>query len=441
MSILSSQTVLDEHALCSPCVACRLPLPILPKLAERGGQAWHCTRCDTIHHGILIEDVCAEVAANVRSVEPNSTLALRSCEIHVPRGEATKPLPVRDAVHCSLETLASRELDDAIARGVQLVVKSEGPPLLDSIKRHGASPYDASTEARFVEEYDESQLQVELLVESLEQGRSIELEAPASLTRDSLAQMSEDMDLFVRLGINPPERDYRGKHSLHVAMLAASIGANMGWDEKVLVDLGVGCLLHDIGMIRIPDGLYKNDRILDADEFGEIARHPIHTFDLIAEHCPDVSLASRMVAYQIHERCNGSGYPRNRQGFMIHQAAKVAAVADVYVALVSPRLHRPALMPYYAVEHLIYGVKNGQFDSSVVRALLKTISLFPIGSYLKLADQRVARVIRANLEHYGRPVVEIWSPDKLDQAPEVVDLSENSQIVIQGPVPRLEQVE
>ncbi|MCH8840613.1 MAG: HD domain-containing protein [Planctomycetes bacterium] len=356
------------------------------EISKKGGQAWHCTRCDTIHHGILIEDVCAEVAANLRSEEPNSTLALRSCEIHGPRGEATKPLPVREAVHCSLETLASRELDDAIARGVQLAVRPQGPPLLDSIKRHGASPYDASTEARFVEEYDESQLQLELLVESLEQGRSIELEAPASLTRDSLAQMSEDMDLFVRLGINPPERDYRGKHSLHVAMLAASIGANMGWDEKALLDLGVGCLLHDIGMIRIPDGLYKNDRILDADEFDEIARHPLHTFDFITEQCPDVSLTSRMVAYQIHERCNGSGYPRNRQASMIHQAAKVAAVADVYVALVSPRRHRPALMPYYAVEHLIYGVKNGQFDSSVVRALLRTVSLFPIGSYLKLAD-------------------------------------------------------
>jgi hypothetical protein len=50
-------------------------------------------------------------------------------------------------------------------------------------------------------------------------------------------------------------------------------------------------------------------------------------------------------------------------------------------------------------------------------------------------------VIRANLEHYGRPVVEIWLPDKLDQESEVVDLSENSQIIIQGPVSRLEQVE
>ncbi len=439
MSTQSSQTVLDEHAICSPCVACRLPLPILPKLVERGGQAWHCTCCDTIHHGILIRDVPAEVAANVRSAEPSLASSLRSRDIHAPRGEATKPLPVRDAVHCSLETLASRELDDAIARGVPLAVRPQGPPLLDSIKRHEASPYDASTEARFVDEYDESQLQVELLVESLEQGRPVELEAPESVTRDSLAQMSEDMDMFVRLGINPPEKDYRGKHSLHVAMLAASIGANMGWDEKALVDLGVGCLLHDIGMIRIPDGLYKNDRILDADEFEEIVRHPLHTFDFITEQCPDVSLASRMVAYQIHERCNGSGYPRNRRKDLIHEAAKVAAVADVYIALVSPRPHRPALMPYHAVEHLIYGVKDGQFESIAVRALLKTISLFPIGSYLKLSDHRVALVIRANPEHFGRPVIEVWSPDKLDQAPEVVDLAKDPLITIQGPVPKLEQ--
>ena len=59
---------------------------------------------------------------------------------------------LRKRIDNSIETLASRELDNAIEGGVRLAVRLEGPPLLSSIERHGASPYDPSTEARFVEE-------------------------------------------------------------------------------------------------------------------------------------------------------------------------------------------------------------------------------------------------------------------------------------------------
>ena len=438
MSTQTSPTILLEQSVCSPCVACRLPLPIRPKPPEAEGQVWVCVRCDTKHHGLRIEDPPAEYANNVRPAESGLFYSLSPSVAHTPRGKAKKSLPHRGAVPCEFETLASRAMDDAISRGARLTVKPEGPPFVKSVKRHGAKPYDALAEARFIDEYDESQLQMESLVKSLEQGKLMDLDAPAALTRDALAQATEDLDLFVRLGINPPKHDYAGKQSFHVAMLATSIGAHMGWDEKTLVELGIGCLLHDIGMARVPAGSYKNSRVLDVSEFGEIARHPLHTFDLLGGHCLSVPLVSRMVAYQIHERCNGSGYPRQRSGDSIHQAAKVAAVADVYVALVSARPHRPALMPYYAVEHLLYGVKSGEFDGAAVRALLKTVSLFPIGSYLALKDGRVARVIRANPEHFGRPVIEAWQPDQLNRAPKVIDLAQEPQLAIEGPLPRLE---
>jgi HD-GYP domain-containing protein (c-di-GMP phosphodiesterase class II) len=419
-------------------VACRLPLPIRPRPAAEEGRAWICTRCATKHHGVLIEDAPAEIMNNVRPDEAEPFHCQSPSAAHTPQGEAKSWLPHRGAVGCDHETSASRALDKTIAQGESLTVQPEGPPFVKNVKRHGTRRYDAATEAHFVSHYDQSQQQVESLVKSLEQGRPLDVEAPTALTRESLARAAEDMDLFVRLGINPPRQDYMGKHSFHVAMLATAIGANLGWDEKTLVELGIGCLLHDIGMTRVPEEDYQNERVLKESEFDEIVRHPLHTFDILASHYSTIPLVSRMVAYQIHERCDGSGYPRRRQGAAIHQAAKVAAVADVYVALVSSRLHRPALMPYYAVEHLIYGVKSGLFDSTAVRGLLKTISLFPIGSFLALRDGRVSRVIRANPEHFGRPVIESWQPGRLDSVGEVIDLAAASELAVVGPLPRLE---
>jgi HD-GYP domain-containing protein (c-di-GMP phosphodiesterase class II) len=153
-----------------------------------------------------------------------------------------------------------------------------------------------------------------------------------------------------------------------------------------------------------------------------VTKHPIFVFDMLkdASHIPN---RSAFIAYQIHERCNGKGYPRRREANQIHFLSKVAAVADVYVGLVSPRPHRPGMLPYLAVERLLHGVRNGLFDRTAVRALLNTISLFPIGSYVELSDGRVGRVLRANGERYDRPVLEVWEAAALQMEPQIVDLA------------------
>jgi HD-GYP domain-containing protein (c-di-GMP phosphodiesterase class II) len=424
----------------TPCVVCRLPLPIRPATTQEVAQYWCCTRCGTKHLCMLLENPPAECQQNVRSPDghtPSAPATRDHQSLRAPQGVATKPLPDRESVVCRLETQLSRGIDQVVTAGQQLSVTSDGPPFLSRFKTHGTRFYDPGAEEKLVAQYDDSLEQLESLVASLENGQSIDPESSKTIVRETLVKATDDLDLFVRLGINPPSGAYPSRHSLHVAMLAASVGANLGWDENTLVELGVGCLLHDVGMLRVPDQMYYSGRVLGDSEFGEIAKHPLHTFELLAQEFERVPLASRMVAYQMHERCDGSGYPRNRRGGLIHEAAKVAAVADVYVALVSSRPHRPALMPYSAMEHLLAGVKQGTFDSAAVRALLTTISLFPIGSYLALKDGRIGRVLRANREHYARPIIETWWPDGLDRPPQVVDLSKVSQIEIQGPLPRL----
>lgn len=437
MTIANAKTDPAHDASSSPCVACRLPLPIRPIPKADAGQSWVCIRCGTKHHGVLLDNVPREIAGNVRPADPRQTAVKKAQQEHAPQGVASSALSSRSRVRCTQETPASREVDSAVASAANLSTQPVGPAFLSRVESHAAESYDPVAMERFNQHYDDSLQQVESLVHLLEQGKSIDVTAPEAITRDALLKATQDLDLFVRMGINPPAGEYPGRHSLHVAMLAASVGANLGWDEKTLTELGVGCLLHDFGMLRVPETCYKTSRVLDDSQFREVILHPLHTFDLLADNLSRVPLASRMVAFQIHERCDGSGYPRNRTAEMIHEAAKVAAVADVYVALVSPRPHRPALMPYYAMEHLLYEVKNGAFDGKAVRALLKTISLFPIGSYLALNDGRVGRVIRANGEHFGRPIIEAWREDQLDLEPVVVDLAQEAEATIRGPLPRL----
>ena len=144
-----------------------------------------------------------------------------------------------------------------------------------------------------------------------------------------------------------------------------------------------------------------------------------------------------MVAYQMHERLNETGYPRGFGADHIHDLAKIAAVSDVFTALVSPRPHRQGMMPYYAIKEILYAVNEGLYDADVVRALLHTTSLFPIGSYVSLHDDRVGRVIRSNGGKYTEPVVEVWEQGNLNAQPVIVDVSVDSNPQIVNAIPEL----
>jgi HD-GYP domain-containing protein (c-di-GMP phosphodiesterase class II) len=222
-----------------------------------------------------------------------------------------------------------------------------------------------------------------------------------------------------------------------VALVAMGIGAALGYDKQILADLAMGCLLHDCGMLRLGSEIYQAQRVLEPTEFRAIVRHPVLTFEVLEENLERVPVGARMVAYQMHERCDGSGYPRGRSGDQIHELAKVAAVADTYVALVSPRPHRRGLLPYFSIEKILHGVREGLFDARVVRGLLRSVSLFPIGSYVAVSDERVGRVIRRGGEQYDRPVVELWSRRKLDGPPTLVDLALEPELRVVRPLARL----
>ncbi len=169
-------------------------------------------------------------------------------------------------------------------------------------------------------------------------------------------------------------------------------------------------------------------------EFLEITKHPSITFELL-KHMMDIPTGARMVAYQMHERFNGSGYPRQRRGAQIHALARIAMVADTFVAMVSPRPYRPPILPYKVMEFILHCTKLGHFDPDVVRGLLQTTGLFPVGSFVALNDDRVGRVVRAHPELFNRPVVEIQLPEGSDGEPEVLNIASSPDVEIVRALP------
>jgi len=324
--------------------------------------------------------------------------------------------------------------------GALLGVQAErtGIEFCIGIQKPIAQPLDGDLKQHLVEQHEEHVQQLDQLHTDVQRGGSEYVYALPEAIGRVLATIREDVDAFVSLGANPAGDNYPGRHSLHAAMLAVSIGSTLGLDEPQLRSLGIGCLVHDIGMQDADPKIVKAKRHLPPNEFCEIARHPIRTFDLIEANLDALPAAARMVAYQMHERSDGTGYPRRRQGEQIHKLARIAAVADAYAALVAPRPHRAAMLPHYAITKLLKEASQGCYDVNVIRGLLKTVSLFPLGSLVELTNGMVGRVIRTTGETYDRPVVEAWSKGKKFGQGTLFNLAEEAELRIARTLDSLE---
>ncbi|MBI1345395.1 HD domain-containing protein [bacterium] len=308
--------------------------------------------------------------------------------------------------------------------------KVDSDSYLHRLQPQETGPRSLDRMVLFQASYDQAVKTTSIVIERLTQERRLLADSLLQTSERQLTEMQSDIDEFLIRGTAPITEDYPSRHSLQTAMLATSMATIMGYSQDELIDLAFGCLLHDVGMLMIPHRLLSAALPIPANDRIELQKHPIISANLVQD-CREVPQAARHVIYQMHERMNGTGYPRGRSGTQIHPMARIAAVADAYLAMISPRPHRPPLSPYQAIERLLLSARQGQFDPSAIRALLHTVSLFPVGSKVRLNDGQIAEVIRSNREQFAFPTIQLINP--LDPEPgEVIDLSTQSGLQVAG---------
>jgi HD-GYP domain-containing protein (c-di-GMP phosphodiesterase class II) len=216
-----------------------------------------------------------------------------------------------------------------------------------------------------------------------------------------------DKNVLLAISNAKPDREnHLYHHALNVSLLSLAIAANCGFSEEQVMHIGIGSLLHDVGMLLIPREIRQKQGRLSKEEWVEVQKHPLLGVRIIDKllNLPDTV---KFVAYQMHERINGKGYPRQQTAATIHNYAKIAQVADVFEAVSSPRVYRDAYEPYKGMEMLVKMTYSGMLNEEYVRSFLSATSLFPIGSLVELSDSRIAKVIAANPLRYDKPILSV----------------------------------
>jgi putative two-component system response regulator len=139
--------------------------------------------------------------------------------------------------------------------------------------------------------------------------------------------------------------------------------------------------LHDIGKVGIPDHILLKPGRLEPEEFEIMKTHTTLGRDTIqtAEAALDVKVdfltTAKEIAYSHQEKWDGSGYPQGLKGEQIPLSARVMAVADVYDALITKRVYKPA-MPHETAAQIIMNGAGAHFDPEVVDAFVHVVEEF-----------------------------------------------------------------
>lgn len=162
--------------------------------------------------------------------------------------------------------------------------------------------------------------------------------------------------------------EYTKHHCKRVADYCLFISKKLKCAEEISDDIVVASLFHDVGKCFIPDEILKKDTILTREEFKEIYKHPTYTKKILSGKFSD---AVTQIAYEHHERLDGSGYPCGLKGDQLSLGTRIIAVADSFDAMTTARPYNEKKTFKEAAEELVN--QPNKYDIRVTSALKEMV--------------------------------------------------------------------
>lgn len=242
-----------------------------------------------------------------------------------------------------------------------------------------------------------------------------------TINQEELFETVKELCVFIKenrrfiLRVNPsPENckhNFFVKHSLRSTVLAIAIAQYMKIPLTKMIELGTTAILHEIGMLRLPPQIYMTNKQLSPSEKNQIKRHPVLGYTILKDL--NFPLVIQLGVLEHHEKESGEGYPRRLSGDKISTNAKIISVCCSFEATTSQREYKDEKSSFEAMFELLLNQKNWYSDS-VVRALLCTVSLYPIGSYVFLKSGKIGLVVDVNPSNPRNPIVQLLTEKDAD---------------------------
>lgn len=219
-----------------------------------------------------------------------------------------------------------------------------------------------------------------------------------------ICQTSSCMEIFNMMHCIHNFDDNTFVHSLNVAIICSIIGRWLQFTPEELEIITLCGLLHDIGKLLVPSEIIQKPSKLTSEEYSTMQTHPLLGFEILRNQNLDYRIKN--VALLHHERCDGSGYPYRYKGDQIDTFTKLVSIADVYDAMVSPRVYRGPLCPF-EVMSIFEAEGYKKYDPKFLLTFMQGIADSYIQSKVRLSNDMIGEVVLINYSELSRPVVKV----------------------------------
>ncbi|MBN2618195.1 MAG: HD-GYP domain-containing protein [Spirochaetales bacterium] len=217
--------------------------------------------------------------------------------------------------------------------------------------------------------------------------------------------------------------------SVDIALLALVVGLDLSISEDDLLKLGIAALLKDLGMNKVPKEILNKDGALTDNQLAEIRKHPVFSVEILKELGFQEEITKIVIEH--HERWDGKGYPRGLSGENINYLSRIISVVDGYNAIKESRPYRESLHGYDAIK-MIIGDNGHRYDPAILNVAVKSIGIYPLGSYVALNDASICKVVGINKNKPLRPIVQVIINKNGSESKSntIIDISDNNHFFI-----------
>ena len=253
-------------------------------------------------------------------------------------------------------------------------------------------------------------------------GRVVDAGQARSLVQEISNSITRHPGALISLARIKTADNYTYLHSVAVCALMVALARQLGLSEPDTRSAGLAGLLHDLGKAAIPlKVLNKPGKLTDA-EFDLMRQHSVAGYQMLKQ-AGQVGPAVLDACLHHHEKMDGTGYPDRLAGDQISLFARMASVCDVYDAVTSDRVYKRGWDPSESLRRMAQW-SGGHFDPRVFQAFVKSIGIYPVGSLVRLASERLAVVTEQGVRSLVTPKVMVFfsTSSCLRIPPKTIDL-------------------
>ena len=266
-------------------------------------------------------------------------------------------------------------------------------------------------------------------MKKMSSGEKVNVKRAKRVVQSMVDQLLGEHELLLGMTAIKDYDDYTYHHSVNVSILSIALGQKLGFPRKLLLDLGLAALFHDIGKLDIPPEVLNKTIELSEEEWGTIKRHPFWGVKAILDirGIDRSSITAAIVAFEHHIHHDNTGYPKRHSATERDLFSKIVSIVDQYDGMTSARVYsRTPLTPDRALK-LMLSRSGSQLDPVLMKFYINLIGIYPTGSLVMLNTKELG-LVYGSTDMPNRPkVLVIMDPKGQKVDGYLVDLSRKTK--------------